>query len=110
MAHTLDEETNEYSQPEGDLIYVGPCRVWEADAGMSVTLGGEDIHVANTYISLPWDIDPIPEMEDIALMVDSDDVDVVGRTYTLGAPARGGNLRATRKFLVKTESSSKETW
>lgn len=110
VEHVLDPDTNEYTQPEGELIYEGLCRLWETNAGMSVQLGGEEVHVANTYLSLPWDIDPIPEMEDLVEMIESKDPDVIGRTYTLGAPARGGNLRATRKFVVKGESSSKETW
>lgn len=108
--HVLDPDTNEYSQPEGELVYEGPCRLWATQPGAAIQLGSENISVDVSMLSLPWNIDPIPEMEDLVEMLTSPDPDVVGRTLTLGSPARGGNLRATRRFTVKTESSTKATW
>lgn len=107
----LDPDTNEYSTPEGELIYEGPCRLWESSAAMSVSLGDEETGISQTYLSLPWDIDPVPEMNDVAVLTSSiGDNTIEGVTVVLGKPARGGNLRATRRFAAKVQESTKKEW
>lgn len=107
---SIDHETNEYRYPEPIVIYEGPCRLWESPASLAMNLNDEQVQLTTPYISFPWDIDPIPEMEDVVKVTESRDSDIVGRTFTLGAPSRGGNLRGSRRFVVKSESSSKEEW
>ena len=107
---TLDPVTNEFSHDAGPVIYEGACRLWQNSSGMSVQVGDENMAVSTVYLSLPWDIDPIPEMEDLVEILTAQDPAVVGTTLFLGSPTRGGNLRGTRRYLVKTESSTKDTW
>lgn len=98
------DANNDYVPVEGPVIYEGPCRLWESSSGMAVQIGDGELVVSSTFLSLPWDIFPIPSENDVCLITMSDDNDVIGRTVTLGGPARGGNLRATRKYQIRTEN------
>lgn len=106
----LNRFTNEYSNPSGLVIYEGPCRLWEIATSMTVTVGEEQLGIGTTMLSLPWDIDPVPQPTHLVEILTSQDQDLIGRTGVLGKPARGGNLRATRKFVLQTDDSAKVEW
>lgn len=109
-AHDLDQSSNDYVHGGDELIYEGPCRLWELNTGMSVSIGEESTAVTSSVLSLPWDITPIPIMEDMVEMTGSLDGAVVGKMFRLGEPAKGGNLRGTRRFQVVTQDSTREEW
>lgn len=104
------DENNTYRPMAGEVIYEGPCRLWELNTGMAVSVGEESMAITNTMLSFPWDIDPIPLLEDFVEMLTSPDPATMGKSFVLGEPAKGGNLRGTRRYAVKTEDSTREEW
>ena len=109
----FDDETGLMTSSHGTKIYEGDARLWYAQGGNVVELGDADINMMNTYVSIPWDSDPVPHRDDI-VMVDSCalDPDLVDRAFRVMNTDGGGLMNATRKMTVSTfaESHTWEPW
>lgn len=82
-------------------IYTGPCRIWELTTGGQVLVNEQSIEMQNTQISIPWDVSPIPFVDDLITITSSiTDSNMEGRVFEIIDTAKSGELRATRRFSV----------
>lgn len=97
-----DPTTNLVTSGSRVIIYSGICRVWEASGARPFQVGDDVILLQPTNLSIPWDVDPIPDENDEALILGSrvDDA-LVGKRYRIISSAKAGDLRATRRFAVE---------
>lgn len=105
----LDDTTGTVTTPYTEAKYEGPCRYWEVPAGQVMRVGEENIVLAQSYLSLPWDA-PIPESSDTIEITQSEDPSLIGTTVTVVSTVRGGELRGSRRMLVRVTESEKGTW
>lgn len=105
-----DPVTRRQISTEGLLIYEGPARVWEVPSGNQVMIGEEEIVVTSTYLTIPYWVQPLPESDDLVVVLASDDPDLTGRSLSIESVVRGGGLRASRRFQVTISESKKSTW
>lgn len=105
-----DPVTRRDSNTEGELLYEGPARVWEVPAGQQIVIGDDEVTVTSTYLSLPFWVYPLPEDDDLIVVIDSDDPDLTGRSLNVESTVRGGGLRASRRFQVTVSTSKKTSW
>lgn len=108
-APAYDPVTRTTTNTEGPVKYEGPARIWEVPGGQQIIIGDQEIVVTQSNMSIPWDA-PVPEVDDLIIVVDSDDSDLVGRSINIESMVRGGGLRASRRFEVSISSSKKDTW
>ena len=104
-----DPVTRRDSNTAGDLIYEGKARIWEVPGGSTAIIGDDEIVMTSTYMSVPYSA-PMPEADDLIVIVDSVDPDLIGRTVNIDSIVRGGSLAASRQFSVTLSSSKKGTW
>lgn len=85
------------------IVYEGPCRIWEVSGGSSfVVADDEETLLQTTNLSIPWDVDPVPERNDEVVVLSSlVDDQMVGKRYRILSSAKAGDLRATRRFVVQ---------
>lgn len=102
--------TGRSTNTAGDLKYEGPCRLWEVPGGQQIVVGDEEITITKTQFSIPYWVMPLPEEDDIVVMIESVDPDLVGRTLSIQSVVRGGGLRSSRLFQVQIAESKKSTW
>lgn len=106
---TYDPVTHRATNADRTPLYEGPCRLWQVPTSNSQTFEGQDILVSQMYLSLPWNA-MVPEPEDQAKILVSDDPTVVGRYYQIEAIERAGGLRASRRLLVQAIDSPSTLW
>jgi hypothetical protein len=97
-----DESTLVYT-PDGlgEVIYEGPCRIWEVAGASSFIVSDTDIYQQSTQLSIPWDTAAVIERYDEVLILTSPyDDQMVGKRYEIQTVAKAGELRATRRFEV----------
>lgn len=92
-----------------EVKYEGVCRFWEISAGQQAIIGGEQLTLSSSYLTIPFSA-PVPESDDIIKITKSVDPDLEGRTVRVVSVVRGGGLRASRRFLVQVIDSQKDTW
>jgi hypothetical protein len=107
---TYDPVTGDVTPGEGTFKYEGPARIWEVPGGQNIVIGEEEVTVTQTYLSIPYWVMPLPEMDDVIAVLESDDPDLVGRTVIIQNTIRGGGLRASRRFQVQVSDSKKSEW
>jgi hypothetical protein len=105
-----DPATRTTTNTEGPVKYEGPCRIWEVPGGNQIVIGDEEFVITQSYMSIPWNVSPLPEVDDLIIVVDSDDADLIGRSINIESAVRGGGLRASRKFEISISTSKKDTW
>jgi len=98
----FDQTSGRATSGSRTTIYEGKCRIWEVNAGSGVVnIGDDDILMPTTQLSLPWDIDPIPDRKDQVLITDHDsDSSMIGQRFEIQSHVKAGDLRATRRFTV----------
>ena len=97
-----DENTLVYtaSGPQ-ELLYDGPCRVWEVTAGGAVVVGDTDVYTQATQLSIPWDISVvIMRYDEVEITAAPQDSQMVGERFEIQGTAKAGELRATRRFDI----------
>lgn len=82
-------------------IYQGPCRLWELSSGSHIVIGAEEFTTSVLRLTVPWDVDPVPEVDDVFQMTKSTDSSIVGRWLEIIHVTRGGGLRGSRTFTVR---------
>jgi hypothetical protein len=82
-------------------IYEGVCRVWETSGGSPVQVTETEVIVQNTNLSIPWDVNVVPQKHDEVLITASPtDTLMVGKRFQIESSAKFGEMRATRRFNV----------
>jgi len=97
-----DEDTLVFT-PEGprELVYEGPCRIWEIAGAASVVVGDAEIYQQSTQLSIPWDEPAIIRRYDEVVVTSApEDSQMNGKRYEIQTVAKAGELRATRRFEV----------
>lgn len=97
-----DEETLVYTPAsDAEVIYEGPCRVWELAASASVTVGDTDVYQQSTQLSIPWDTSAIiKRYDEVVILTAPQDSQMLGKRFEIQTVAKAGELRATRRFEV----------
>jgi hypothetical protein len=97
-----DQGTNLVTSGNKTLIYEGVCRIWEVSGARPFIAADDVIVLQSTNLSIPWDSSPVPRRDDEVTITDSKvDDNLVGRVYRIMDQAKGGDLRATRRFVVE---------
>jgi len=98
----FDNATHQVIPGQRTTIYEGRCRVWEVSGGAPVMVAEDEVTMQTTNLSLPWDISPVPERDDEVTITASDADDyMIGKRFVIDSSAKAGELRATRRFLVR---------
>jgi Family of unknown function (DUF6093) len=97
-----DEDTLVYTAAGvSQVIYEGPCRIWEVANTSAIMVGDVDIYQTNTNLSIPWDTPAIVKRYDeVTILTAPQDSQMVGKRYEIQTVAKAGELRATRRFEV----------
>jgi hypothetical protein len=107
---SLDKQTLRSTAGGREVIYEGPCRIWEVTGGATFNVAEEEYSLQNTNLSIPWDADPVPITDDEVQILDAPtDPHMVGRRYRIVDVAKAGELRATRRFQVQGIQEN-ESW
>ena len=97
-----DEDTLVYTETGPmDLVYEGPCRIWEVAGAASFVVCDTDIYQQSTQLSIPWDSPEVILRYDVVTITSApQDSQIVGKQYEIQTVAKAGELRATRRFEV----------
>jgi hypothetical protein len=97
-----DEDTLIFT-PSGvaELVYEGPCRIWEVAGAASVTVGDTDVYQQSTQLSIPWDApEEIHRYDEVTIISAPTDSQMVGERFEIQTIAKAGELRASRRFEI----------
>lgn len=97
-----DEDTLVYiSASDPLLIYEGPCRIWELGSATPIQVGDSEVYQQATNFSIPWDTEAVIQRYDQVTITSAVvDDQMVGERFEIQSIAKGGELRATRRFVV----------
>jgi hypothetical protein len=97
-----DEDSLVYTpQGLGEVVYEGPCRIWEVANASSFVVADTDIYQMSTNLSIPWDAPQvILRYDEVTILTAPQDSQMVGKRYEIATIAKAGELRATRRFEV----------
>lgn len=96
----VDPETNVAKRVTGDVtVYEGPCRLWKPQSGAKAPVLGQDTELSRSSLSIPFDA-PMPQLNDTALILGSDDPSLIGTRFTIVSTDQGGGLRGSRVMSV----------
>ena len=100
-APVYNETTLIASPGSRTTIYEGKCRVWELSSSSVVMVGENETTIQSTNLSIPWDVNPVPDKDDEALIVACpSDSSLVNKRFQIQSSAKSGALRPTRRFSV----------
>ena len=84
-----------------EVIYEGPCRIWEVSGAAAIVVGDTDVYQVSTNLSIPWDTQAIVKRYDqVTVLTAPQDSQMVGKRFEIQTVAKAGELRATRRFEV----------
>jgi hypothetical protein len=97
-----DESTLVYTaQGVAELVYEGPCRIWELTGGSAIMVGEAEIYQQPTQLSIPWDESAVIRRYDQVLVTGApQDSQMVGERFEIQTVTKGGELRASRRFEI----------
>ena len=97
-----DEDTLVFTPSQDpEIVYTGPCRIWEVANSSSVIVGDTDVYQQTTNLSIPWDTpEVIVRYDEVTILTAPQDSQMVGKRYEIQTVAKAGELRATRRFEV----------
>jgi hypothetical protein len=74
-----------------------------------IGFGESDLSVQQTYLSIPWNVSPVPRRDDVVYVIDDDPDDEVLKhtSYRILEVETGGLMRATRRFSVQRQEESR---
>lgn len=108
-APEFDSETGVYTATKGLMIYEGIARMYYLDGGGTINVGDGDIVTGGTYISIPFEADPVPHVDDTVIITKSQDPDLVGAAFRITSVDGGSYLHAARRLQV-TVWAPNRTW
>lgn len=81
--------------------YEGTARFWLSNDGVVTEVGEGDYSTISTYLSLAWDAEPVPELDDYVLITSAyEDPTLEGRVFRITGVDGGGFMRAARRLSV----------
>jgi hypothetical protein len=90
--------------------YEGTARFWLSNDGVVAEVGEGDYSTVSTYISLAWDAEPVPELDDYVIITAAyDDPTLVDKVFRIKGIDGGGFMRAARRLTVVADTSNRDT-
>lgn len=108
-AAAFNGTTGVYTTNAKNLIYEGKGRIWYAGGGSAISIGDGDIVITPTYLSIPFETDPVPRVDDVVVVISSPDPDFIGRTLRITSVDSGSYIHPARKMQVVVWSDNR-TW
>lgn len=108
---SLNETTGiiEATFDTGYTGYEGTARFWLANDGVVGEAGEGDYSLVSTYISLAWDAEPVPELDDYVIVTTAyDDPTLVDKVFRIKGIDGGGFMRAARRLTVAAVTSNRD--
>jgi hypothetical protein len=108
VTRPLYDETNLVAIPgTRATIYQGPGRIWEITGASTVVVSENDMLMENTQLSLPWDLDSLPQRYDevVVIEVPPQDSTLLGKRFQIQTAAKAGELRPTRRYTITAVQS-----
>lgn len=83
-------------------IYTGKCRIWEQENPSQLQITETDFLAYTTVLSLPWDTSGVVKLHDeVEITASPTDSQWVGARFRIQSLKQGGQIRATRSFVVE---------
>lgn len=80
----------------------GTCRIWEQENPSAVMLGESEFVAYQTILSLPWDTSAVVRLHDeVGMTVSPTDATWIGARFRIQSAKMGGQIRATRSFVLE---------
>ena len=90
--------------------YAGSGRFWLSNDGVVSSAGDGDYSTISTNISIPWDADPVPALDEYVVITSAyEDSTLEGKIYRIMGVDGGGFLRAARRLQVVAVSENRDT-
>ena len=112
LVSSLDDATGMITTSFDDTFcgYVGSGRFWLSNDGAVSSVGDGDYSTISTYISIPWDATPVPDLDEYVIVTSSyEDPTLEGKIYRIMGVDGGGFLRAARRLQVVAVSENRDT-
>jgi len=112
LVSALDEATGMITTTfDGEFTgYAGTGRFWLSNDGVVSSVGDGDYSTISTYISIPWDATPVPDLDEYIVVTSSyEDPTLEGKIYRIVGVDGGGFLRAARRLQVVAVSENRDT-
>jgi hypothetical protein len=112
LVSALDEATGMITTTfDGSFTgYAGTGRFWLSNDGVVSSVGDGDYSTISTYISIPWDATPVPDLDEYIVVTSSyEDPTLEGKIYRIVGVDGGGFLRAARRLQVVAVSENRDT-
>ena len=105
---TFDTNTGLLESDISQKIYEGQARIYTVEGPSVISVGEADLSMRNTYISIPANSSPVPNRDDVIMVLEAvSDDDLQGRSFRVLDVSGGGLVRAVRRMLcVGIEESS----
>ena len=98
----FDEATSMMTSATATTIYTGVCRVFEVSGGAPITINEDAVVIQSTQLVIPFDATPVPVRDDeVVILTAQFDPALVGKRFRIMDAAKGGDLRASRRFTVQ---------
>lgn len=83
-------------------IYSGICRIWEQKSPSMIQITNTDFLAYQTVLSLPWDTPAsVRLLDEVEITASPTDDSWVGARFRIQTLMQGGQMRATRSFVVE---------
>lgn len=105
----FDSDTGVYTATKGQMIYEGKARIWYTDGGGVINTGDGDIVTSGTFVSIPFEAEPVPHVDDTVVIKVSSDPDMVGKALRIISVDGGSYIHPARKLQV-TLWADNRTW
>jgi hypothetical protein len=109
---TLNETTG-LIQVSYDTSYhgfEGTGRFWLSNDGLVTNVAEGDYSTVSTYISIEWDAEPVPELDDYVQITSAyDDPQLAGKMFRIVGVDGGGFMRAARRMRVTAVTENRDT-
>ena len=90
--------------------YSGPAKFWMSNDSQVVSVGDGDYSTVSTFISLPWDASPVPQLDEYVVITSSyEDPSLQDKVYRIVGVDGGGVVRAARRLQVASVSDNRDT-
>lgn len=98
--------TQIYPDPNAVPPMPGKCRIWVQQNPSQIMLGETEFVAYSTILSLPWDTAAVVKLHDeVEMLTSPTDSQWVGARFRIQSAKFGGQIRATRSFVLERLSS-----
>lgn len=96
--------TQIYPVPGQHPPLIGTCRIWEQENPSLVQIGESEFTAYTTILSVPWNAPGganIAKHDEVQVVTDPSDPIRVGERYRIQSFKQGGQILATRSFILE---------